>query len=88
MAVHMLDSSADDFFAVKSILGRGVDWNPFAITQMTRLYENYALVLGGKRDIFDGLVNTFSATRENKSMLDYIKQSTLGRAIGDNGDED
>ena len=42
----------------------------------------------GDKDAFDTFVNFSAATRTQKPIWDYIKISTLGRKIGDNGEEE
>jgi hypothetical protein len=42
-------------------------------------------MLTGDKDAFDTAVQMSSATRSQEPMWDFVKISTLGREIGDNG---
>ena len=83
--VMMLDSSTKDFNPVASIGGKGIQWTPFSITSMQRTYENLSSIITGDRDAFDAIVKTSAATRTQEPIWDFVKISTLGREIGDNG---
>lgn len=81
-AAEMLDTSTDDFNAVKSIFGRGVNWTPFSISTINRVCTTFGNVLGGDADTFDALINLGGATRHNKPLMDYVKIQMTGRSIG------
>lgn len=87
-SANMLKSSCDDFNAFESIMGRGINWTPFSISQATRLYENWSAALGGSKDFYDAMVNSFGASRQARSLADYVKISTTGRKIGESKKED
>lgn len=84
---EMLDSSADDFNAVNSIFGKATQWTPFSILQTNRILGGISGFITGSKDLFDAAVMTASATRTQEPIWDFIKISTLGREIGDNGKE-
>ena len=86
--VEILNSSFQDFNPLSSIFGRGVQWTPLAIQSAERTYENLVNMVTGDKDAFDTFVNFSAATRTQKPIWDYIKISTLGREIGDNGEDD
>lgn len=84
-SVMMLDSSLNDFNPVKSIAGKGIQWTPFSISSMTNTYKNISGMITGERDVFDTIVKAAAATKSQEPLLDFVKISTLGRKIGDNG---
>lgn len=86
--VMMLDSSTKDFNPIASIGGKGIQWTPFSITSMQRTYENLSSIITGDRDAFDAIVKTSAATRTQEPIWDFVKISTLGREIGDNGEKE
>ena len=49
------------------------------------MYEDFGAVGDGKADDFDAIVKTSAATRTQEPIWDFVKISTLGREIGDNG---
>lgn len=53
---------------------------------MTRQYNNWVAVLGGK-DFEDALVKTFSATKSTEPIWDYVKFNIRGRHIGQKAEE-
>ena len=83
---EMLDSSTDDFNAVNSIFGRASQWTPFAVLQTNRILNNISNLITGDKDLFDAAIQSASATRSQEPIWDFIKISTLGREIGDNGE--
>lgn len=83
----ILRASTLDANFFESIFGRGKDWTPFAIKQTDRIAQNMIKVGTGKQDLFDFLVKSNGAMNQTRPMWDYIKISTLGRKIGDNGKE-
>ena len=85
---HMFSKSTDDFAWGSAIFGKGLNWTPYSISSMSRLLQNISRMLSGDRDLYDGLINIFAASRGQEPILDFIKISTLGRSIGDNGKED
>lgn len=87
-SVEILNSSLNDFDAIDSIFGRGVQWTPFAISTMQRLAKQVGKVVTGSTDFYDFAVNMAAATRTQEPIWDFIKISTLGRKIGDNGKEE
>jgi len=88
LAANMFDSSTDDLNAIKSIFGRGVNWTPFSISTGKRLTTTFFNVVSGKVDAYDGFTRSFAATNAIQPMMDYVKLNTLGREIGDNGDDE
>lgn len=84
---EMFSSAADDFNMVHSIFGRGAQWTPFAIQSADRTLTNISKMITGNKDLYDGAVNMFASTRSQQPVMDFIKISTLGREIGDNGKE-
>lgn len=83
--VMMLDSSTNDFNMISSIAGKGMQWTPFSIKSMQTTYQNLSGMITGSRDAFDTMVKMAAATRTQEPIWDFIKISTLGREIGDNG---
>ena len=43
----IFESATLDFDPTESIGGRGVNWTPFAIASMTRLWKNWSRALSG-----------------------------------------
>ena len=82
---EMLKSSTNDFNMFSSIFGKGMQWTPFSISSMQNAYSTLSGMLTGDKDAFDTAVQMSSATRTQEPMWDFVKISTLGREIGDNG---
>lgn len=85
-SVSMLNSSFEDFNPFTSIGGRGVQWTPFSIQTMTRQWNNWSGLFGGK-DLFDCLVKTSAATRFAEPILDQVKLGIYDRHIGEKAKE-
>ena len=83
--VMMLDSSTNDFNMFSSIMGKGMQWTPFSITSMQNTFNTLSGMVTGERDAFDSMVRMSAATRTQEPFWDFVKISTLGRKIGDNG---
>lgn len=84
----MFKSSTDDFKFISAIFGKSLEWTPMSIGSIDRTIENICKMISGDRDLYDGLINIFAATRGQEPLFDYIKIATLGRSIGDNGREE
>lgn len=82
---HMMQTSTEDFNALHSIFGRGVQWTPFAMQTLTNTTKRISSCISGNTDLYDTMVKLTAATRTRESVFDYIKVNTLGRPIGDNG---
>ena len=85
IAAKMFSNSTDDFNAVHSILGRGVNWTPFSIERAKSLTNTFKGIVTGQTDPYDGAVRSMAVTNTNAPIMDYIKLNTIGRKIGDNG---
>ena len=68
----IFESATLDFDPTESIGGRGVNWTPFAISSMTRLWKNWSRALSGDQSLMDALIKSFSLTRY--TVRPYIKQ--------------
>ena len=80
--------STEDFNFMKSIFGRGVQWTPFSINSGWRTVTSLYKCITGDKDLYDTVANGFSATRNLKPLFNFIKEQSLGRKIGDNGQND
>ena len=87
-STEMISSSFDDFNMVKSVFGRGAQWTPFSIQSAGRVCSSISNLLTGSTDLYDTAIKFSSMTRTQEPIWDYVKISTLGRSIGDNGDEE
>ena len=87
LGASMLQTSTDDFAFWQSVFGRGIQWTPFSLQSATRLFENTSKWVFGDQDFYDTLVKQMSFTRNAKPIMNYIKNETLGRSIGDNGEK-
>ena len=87
LGASILDQSADDFNAIHSVFGRGIQWTPFSIQSGARLAAGLGRCVFGDVDMFDTIVNQTAFARNTKPVFNYIKMNTLGRPIGDNGIE-
>lgn len=85
LGAGMLQTSTDDFAFWESVFGRGIQWTPFSLQSGTRFFKNSAKWVFGDQDFYDTLVNQMSFTRNAKPVMNFIKNETLGRSIGDNG---
>ena len=74
LAEAIFDTSTLDFNPIESVAGRGVNWTPFAITTMTRMFHTWSRVVSGDDSVFDGFLKTFSASRTTLKPL--VKQLT------------
>ena len=62
-----------DFNPIESIGGRGMNWTPFALSQVSKIWTNWVKVLDSESStVMDGLINTFGVTRTFKYPLQYI----------------
>jgi hypothetical protein len=66
-----LYNSTLDFNWVKSIFEISADWNPFAIMYATREIATIGQVITGDKSFKDGVVNSFSATRQFRPIFEY-----------------
>lgn len=75
-AVHMLKlsihNSASDFAFWSTIGGPTIQWSPFAFETVTRLSKKWWSVITGDPTIYDGIVGSFSATKQMKPLMNYI----------------
>ena len=83
----MLKTSSDDFCFYESVFGRGLQWTPFSITSATRSFKTVGQFMFGDQDFYDTLTKQMSFTRNAKPIMNFIKNETLGRNVGDNGKE-
>ena len=88
LTTQMLMQSTEDFNFMKSIFGRGVQWTPFSINSGWRTVTSLYKCITGDKDLYDTVANGFSATRNLKPLFNFIKEQSLGRKIGDNGQND
>lgn len=69
----LLRASLMDFNPIESIGGRGVNWTPFAISQISKVWKTWVNVLGSdSATVMDGCINTFGFGRTFKYPLQYI----------------
>lgn len=87
LSAGMLQTSTDDFNFTQSVFGRGIQWTPFSLQSGTRFLTNCGNWLFGDQDFYDTMVKQMSFTRNAKPIMNFIKNETLGRSIGDNGQE-
>jgi hypothetical protein len=66
-----LYNSTLDFNWVKSIFEISADWNPFAVMYATREIATIGQVITGDKSFKDGVVNSFSATRQFRPIFEY-----------------
>lgn len=85
LSAGMLQTSTDDFNFTKSVFGRGIQWTPFSLQSGTRFLTNCGNWLFGDQDFYDTLTKQMAFTRNAKPIMNFIKNETLGRDIGDNG---
>lgn len=78
IGIKSLRSSADDLNFMNSIFGIATDWTPISLRFMGNLTKNWAEVVGGDKDFYDGIINSASATRQTKYFWEYIKLEQLG----------
>lgn len=88
LGASMLQSACLDFNALDSIIGRATNTNLFALKILEQSVEKISIGVSGNRDLYDTLILIPSASRTLYPVLDYQKQITLGRSIGDNGKSD
>lgn len=67
-----VSQSASDFNWWNSIGSPGINWTPFSLDAGKRLFQNTLSVAFGDRTLYGGLINTFSATKYMKPMLEYV----------------
>lgn len=78
LAESIFDTSTLDFNPIESVAGRGVNWTPFAITTMTRLFHTWSRVVSGDDSAMDGLLKSFSLTRHTiRPLLKQIHDPAL-----------
>ena len=87
LGAGMVDQSGDDFFALKSVFGRGAQWTPFSIQSGGRLLTSLGKTVYGDTDMYDTVVQQTAFARNTKPVFNWIKMNFLGRPIGDNGVE-
>lgn len=68
----MLRQSVMDFNFFDSFAGRLVSWNPFALSSMTQLVNNYSRAIFGEQRFYDAFVNTTTATRTLRPIFEFI----------------
>lgn len=68
----IFDAATLDFNPLESIGGRGVNWTPFAISQMERAVKTWSRVITGDTSLVDGLLNTFTMNRY--TLKPFVKQ--------------
>lgn len=85
LSASMLQTSTDDFNFMHSVFGRGLQWTPFSLMSGQRFLTNCGNWLFGDQDFYDTMVKQMSFTRNAKPVMNFIKNETLGRNIGDNG---
>ena len=81
----IFESATLDFDPTESIGGRGVNWTPFAIASMTRLWKNWSRALTGDQSLSDALLKSFSLTRY--TIRPYIKQLTDPEVVREQKEE-
>lgn len=86
IGAEWLKASGDDFNPIISLGGRGLTWTPFSLQTLQRVGKNVGGVIGGSKDGYDALINTFGATRATKPVWNVVKLDLLGREIGDKGE--
>jgi hypothetical protein len=68
----ILKQSFTDFFALQSILGRGTNWTPFALSRTSSLWKSWWNVCFGDGKAVTALLNSFGATRILKPGWEVI----------------
>lgn len=70
-SIDMLEHSTRDFNFLESIFGRTMDWNPFALSVLTKTVGNISEAFTGDETLVRQLLNSTSATRRFKPLWDY-----------------
>ena len=83
VGINLLKASTDDANFLKSILGRGKDWTPFAIKQADRISNNFYRLVRGKQDVFDFATKLSGFGRSTIPGWDYAKITLTGEKIGE-----
>lgn len=81
----IFESSTLDFDPTESIGGRGVNWTPFAIASVTRLYKTWSRVLSGDQSFSRALMNSFSFNKF--TTREFIKQLHDPEVVDHEGEE-
>lgn len=69
--VDILEHATRDFNFLDSIFGRTLDWNPFAISILTKTVGNISEAFTGNESLVRQLLKSASATRQWKPIWDY-----------------
>lgn len=75
IAVQSVRTSFIDFNFFNSIGDPLASWTPFAAEWAQRTVKNSWRVINGNEDLWDGLLNTFSAGKQLKPALSTVKPS-------------
>lgn len=67
----LLEHSSRDFNALDAIFGRTLDWNPFAISMMTKTLNNLSVGLFGDDTLLRESLQSMAFTRQLKPVWDY-----------------
>lgn len=84
LGAGMFAQSTDDFNAIKSVFGRGVQWTPFSLQSGWRLTKGMFKMVTGEVDPFDIFVKQAAFARNAKPIFNYIKLNTIGVPVGQN----
>lgn len=84
----MLIQAGNSYNGLGNIAGKGVDWTPYALTQSMNILGQVQSFIGGEKDAYDLFMSIGAAPKQFKYLGDYVKFETVGRHIGDPGDED
>lgn len=87
LGANLVESSGNDFNALKAISGIGLSWTPFSVKTYTRLIQNVGNVLGGDKSFYQAMVNSFAATRSIRPVFDYVGEET-GWNVARNDEEE
>ena len=72
LSTKMFKQSVSDFNFLDSFAGRLTSWNPFALSTMTNLYNNYSRAIFGEDRLYDAFINTTTATRTMRPIFEFI----------------
>ena len=72
----ILSASLKDFNPIESIGGRGMNWTPFALSQISKVWNTWVRILDSESSsVMDGCINTFGFSRTLKYPLKYIEET-------------
>ena len=77
VTVQALRTSFTDFNFINTIGDPLASWTPFSLDWAQKTITRTGRVLAGNEDVWDGLLNTFSAGRQFKPMLSTIKPAAF-----------